>query len=145
MNVINLVLLAKKCWLNKKGGYAQALKNINRIIFACDISYKAEIDSSVRFPHQGLGVVIGDGCIIGRNTVIRQNVTIGGKFVDGTYKYPVIGENVMLGAGAVVLGDVCVGNNAVIGANAVVVKDVPEGAIAVGVPAIIKNSDTETY
>lgn len=117
------------------GGVAQLLKNINRIIYACDISYKAEIKGILTLPHQGLGVVIGDGCIIGENVVVRQNVTIGGKLVDGRYQYPVIGSNVMIGSGAVLIGKVIIGDNAQIGANAVVVKDVSTGYTAVGVPA----------
>lgn len=115
---------------------------MNRIIYACDISYKADINGILELPHQGLGVVIGDGCVIGPNVVIRQNVTIGAKIVDGKPYFPVIGSNVMIGAGAVLLGKINVGDNASIGANAVVLENVLSECTAVGVPAHIipKNS-----
>lgn len=126
-------------WFYQKnwGWVAQILKNINRIIFACDISYKAEIKGKLTLPHQGLGVVIGDGVVIGNNAVIRQNVTIGGKTVDGIYQYPTLGNDVMVGAGAVIIGKVIIGNNVRIGANAVVLEDVPDNMTVVGIPGKI--------
>lgn len=68
---------------------------------------------------------------------MRQNATLGGKLVDGIPYYPVIGSNVMIGSGAILLGKIVVGDNAQIGANAVVLYDVPCESTAVGVPAKI--------
>lgn len=82
---------------------------------------------------------------IGENFTISQGVTIGGniyKTKDGR-RSPIIGDNVLLGAGAKVLGPVVVGDNSIIGANAVVVKDIPENSVAAGVPAkVVKEVET---
>lgn len=79
--------------------------------------------------------MIHPNTIIGDNVKILHNVTIGGRSGSGL---PIIGNNVEIGAGAVLLGDIKIGENAQIGANAVVLCDVPENTIAVGVPAAIK-------
>ena len=90
---------------------------------------------NTRLGHRGIGVVINADSIIGNNVLIRAHVTIGKKTSDG--KAPVIEDNVEIGDGAKVLGDVRIGERAVIGANAVVISDVPPNSIAVGVPAKI--------
>lgn len=86
-----------------------------------------------------MGVVIGAGSEIGKNTIIRQNVTIGGKNVNGQFVCPIVGDNVMIGAGAVLLGKIRIGNNVQIGANSVVLDDVPDNVTVVGAPARIVN------
>ena len=80
-------------------------------------------------------MVIHSRAVIGKNCMIGQNVTIGGK--SGWYEVPVIGDNVEISAGARIIGPVRIGNNVIIGANAVVVKDVPDNCIVAGVPAKI--------
>ena len=132
--------MLKNC-INFRGGGAQILKNIKRVIYACDISYEAKIHPSCHLAHQGLGVVIGAGSEIGRDTIVRQNVTIGGKNVNGQFVCPIIGENVMIGAGTVILGEVRIGNNVQIGANSVVLDDVPDNVTVVGAPARIVNKE----
>lgn len=109
---------------------------ITRFLFSCEVSYLAELDPSVEFPHKALGVVIGDGVRVGARTRILQNVTLGGR--SGAPEQPVIGDDVLIGAGACILGNVTVGDGASIGANAVVLKDVPAGAVAVGIPAKVR-------
>ncbi|TLQ39887.1 serine acetyltransferase [Ruoffia tabacinasalis] len=117
------------------------LKQLNRIIFSCDIPYNTDIKNSVMFGHNGMGLVINKNAKIDENTLIMQHVTIGanmGKFrvVDGKkITAPYIGKNVLISAGAILLGPIVVGDNAQIGAGAVVTKDVPENGVAVGVPA----------
>lgn len=113
----------------------KVFSRLTRIVYSCEIPYTAEIHPSVIFSHKGLGVVIGHDTIIGENTKILQNVTIGGR--NGIRANPKIGSNVLIGANASVLGDVNVHNNSKIGANAVVIKDVPENSTAIGVPAKI--------
>ena len=140
MGAAKIAFISRKLYLNKWGGVARLLKTVNRVIYACDISYKADIKGLLDLPHQGLGVIIGDGCLIGENVIIRQNVTLGGKNYGGVFKYPQIGDNVMIGSGAVVLGDIRVGNNVKIGANAVVLNDVPDNSTAVGIPAKVVNA-----
>jgi serine O-acetyltransferase len=82
-------------------------------------------------------VVIGPKVVIGDNVTIHQNVTLGAKSNGESYVSPTIGNNVMIGAGAVILGNVNIGNNVWIGANAVVLSDVPDYCTVVGIPAKI--------
>ena len=114
-----------------------------RVFFACDVKYTADIGQNVGFFHNGLGVVIHKDAKIGEGSVLYQNVTIGGNGKAGDANgAPVIGNNVFIGAGAVILGPVTIGDGAKIGANSVVLQNVPAGCTAVGVPAkIIANDD----
>lgn len=117
---------------------ALVLYKLSRVVFSCDIKYTVDISPDVQFYHNALGVVIHPRSKIGKGTKIYQNVTLGGNGKNGEKNGPpIIGENVIIGAGAVVLGPIKVGNNAKIGANAVVLQDVPESATAIGVPAKI--------
>ena len=102
-----------------------------RVIFCCDIDPRTKIGDGTKFPHHAMGIVIHREAIIGNNCIIEQNVTIGGR--SGLSVLPKIGDNVLIGCGAAILGNVTVGDNSQIGAGAVVVKDVP--ADVVGVPA----------
>ncbi len=106
---------------------------LNRVINSCDIPSKTQIGKDVAFKHNALGVVINEYTVIGDGCVIYQNVTFAGK----DKKRPTLGKNVMIGAGAVIIGGVHLADNVKIGANAVVTKDVPEGKTAVGIPAKI--------
>lgn len=83
----------------------------------------------------GMGVVIGETTVIGDNCTIYQNVTLGGTGKDHGKRHPTLGDNVLVGTGAKVLGPFKVGDNARIAAGAVVLSEVPENATAVGVPA----------
>lgn len=117
------------------------VKGMIRVCFYSVIPPQLEVGKNVLFGYNGLGIVIHPRCRIGNNVTISQHVTLGGK---GGPSVPVIGNNVFIGAGAVVLGNVRIGDNAKIGANAVVLIDVPENCTAVGVPArIIRNDQLE--
>ncbi len=83
----------------------------------------------------GMGVVIGETTVIGDNCIIYQNVTLGGTGKDHGKRHPTLGNNVLVGSGAKVLGPFRVGNNARIAAGAVVLSEVPDDCTAVGVPA----------
>ncbi len=87
------------------------------------------------FIDHGMGVVIGETTEIGNNCTIYQNVTLGGTGKETGKRHPTLGDNVLVGAGAKVLGPFKVGNNARIAAGAVVLNEVPDNATAVGVPA----------
>lgn len=104
--------------------------------FNCYISLSSKIGMGIRFPHPS-SIIIGKGVIIGSNCIIYQDVTIGaGKKGEGAKsKYPIIGDNVIIYAGAKILGDVILGDNVVIGANSVVTKSFPNNSILVGIPA----------
>ncbi len=87
------------------------------------------------FIDHGSGVVIGETAIIGDNCVIYQGVTLGGTGKDIGKRHPTLGNNVMVGAGAKILGPFRVGNNVKVAAGAVVLNEIPDNATAVGVPA----------
>ena len=95
----------------------------------------AKFDSPPNLVHYLNGIIISYRAHIGKNCTIMQQVTIGER--GGGEKAPKIGDNCFIGTGAKILGDVVIGNNVKIGANAVVVKDVPDNCTAVGVPARI--------
>jgi len=106
--------------------------------FGCYISPKSNIHRSVSFPHP-VGVVIGDGVVVGANCVIYQGVTLGAarKGEGSKGLYPKLGDSVVIYSGAVIVGDVQIGSGATVGANSVVLNDVPDGAVVAGVPARI--------
>lgn len=118
-------------------------------IFGVEIKAETKIGKNLVLSHGGNGVIIHPHAIIGDNVVIYHQVTIGGfglacfseeYRIDNPEKSvgaPQIGNNVVIGAGAKILGNVIIGDGARIGANAVVLKDVPQNATAVGVPARI--------
>lgn len=111
------------------------LKLVSRIFFpACDIPFTAKIGKNACFPHRAIGVVIHENAVIGQNARIQANVVIGGKGQSGV---PTIGNNVQIGANAVIVGGVEIGDNAIVGAGAVVLKDVPAACVACGVPATV--------
>lgn len=89
------------------------------------------------FIDHGMGVVIGETTVIGDNCTIYQNVTLGGTGKETGKRHPTLGNNVLVGSGAKVLGPFTVGDNARIAAGAVVLREVPPNATAVGVPARI--------
>ena len=103
------------------------------IVTGADIPVDCQLGGGLMLPHPN-GVVIAPGAVIGVNCIIFQQVTIGTH--DGGY--PTIGDGVFIGAGAKVLGPICIGNGAKIGANAVVMVDVAAGATAVGIPASVR-------
>lgn len=102
------------------------------IIFGVSIPRNCTIGRGLIIYHYS-GIVINASVVIGENCVIRQGVTIGNKNFENDV--PVLGDNVDIGAGAVIIGKIKIGNNVKIGANAVVLKDVPDNHIAVGNPA----------
>ena len=101
-------------------------------VLVSDIQYRANIGPAFCIRHV-FSTTFGANVIIGSNFTIVHNVTIAGK----SGKYPVIGDNVYLGTGCCVLGGITIGNNVIIGANAVVTKDVPDNAVVVGNPSKI--------
>ena len=105
-----------------------------------------EIHPAVRigkrfFIDHGTGVVIGETAVIGNDVTIYQGVTLGGTGKDTGKRHPTIGNNVMIGAGAKVLGPLVIGDNSRIAAGAVVLSDIPSNSTAVGVPAKVVRRD----
>lgn len=114
---------------------AKLIWKLSYVLFNSSLPPTAKIGEGTKLAYGGIGVVIHARAVIGRNCILGQNITIGGK--SGWYEVPIIGDNVHISAGARVLGPVRVGNNVIIGANAVVIKDVPDNCIVAGVPAKI--------
>lgn len=96
----------------------------------------AKIGKNLFIDH-GFGVVIGQTAIIGNDVVIFHGVTLGGVGNKPGKRHPTVEDNVLIGAGAKILGDITIGKNSKIGANAVVLKDVPENCTVVGIPGQI--------
>jgi len=94
----------------------------------------AQIGSGLFIDH-GMGIVVGETAVIGNNCTIYHGVTLGGTGHGKGKRHPTIGDNVLIGAGAKLLGPFCVGDNVMVGANAVVLSEVPDSATVVGVPA----------
>ena len=105
-----------------------------KLYFSFDIPASIKIERNLRLAHGAMGAVIHRRTVIGDYTKIYQNVAIGSRNGIGP---PKIGEHVVIGAGACILGDITIGDYAQIGANAVVVHDVPAHCTAVGIPAKI--------
>ncbi|WP_247045964.1 serine O-acetyltransferase [Arthrobacter rhizosphaerae] len=115
-------------------GIARLLSQVTRTFTGIGIHPGASIGHRLFIDH-GTGVVVGETAVIGDDVVIYQGVTLGGKATNEKMRHPSIGNRVMLGSGAKVLGPVTIGSDSAVGANAVVVTDIPGGAIAVGIPA----------
>ena len=106
---------------------------LTRIITGIEIHPKARIGNRFFIDH-GEGVVIGETAIIGDDVLIYQQVTLGGTGSEHGKRHPTIGNNVIIGAGAKVLGNITVGDNVRIGAGSVVISDVPDHSTVVGIP-----------
>lgn len=118
------------------GPLAKIVALLNFVVFGIEISPRCEIGRGLFFPHTQ-GTVVG-AQTIGENATIFQGVTLGAKELDIGYSEdarPILGDDVIVGAGAKLLGGIHIGHRARVGANAVVLESIPEGALAVGVPA----------
>lgn len=116
------------------------LSEMMRFFTGIEIHPGAKIGRGLFIDH-GNGVIIGETAIIGDNVLLYQGVTLGGTGKEKGKRHPTIGNNVVIGAGAKVLGNITAGDNSYIGANAVVVKNVPPNSTIVGVPGRITQQD----
>ncbi len=116
------------------------ISQAGRFFTGIEIHPGAEIGRSLFIDH-GMGVVIGETTIIGDNVTLYQGVTLGGTGKERGKRHPTLGNNIVVGAGANVLGNITIGDNSYIGSNAVVIKDVPPNSTVVGVPGRITKQD----
>ncbi len=121
-------------YINKLFFLARLISQISRFFTGIEIHPGAKIGRGLVIDH-GMGVVIGETAEIGDNVLLYHGVTLGGTGKDKGKRHPTVGNNVVIGAGAKVLGPIYIGSNSKIGANSVVLNNVPEGATAVGIPA----------
>lgn len=141
MTGIDIYRVARKLKSYKVPIIPQILYRLIYLIYNCHVHYDTEIGAKTKLAYGGIAVVIHKKAKIGENCVISSCVTIGGR--SNIDKLPILGNNVYVGTGAKILGDVKIGDNVIIGANAVVINDVPDNCIVAGVPAKIIKSDID--
>ncbi len=134
LHALFLHRVANYLWRHGLKFPARLLSHISRLLTGIEIHPGAVIGRRLFIDH-GAGVVIGETSEIGDDVVLYQGITLGGVSLSKGKRHPTVGSEVVIGAGAKVLGPVHIGDMAMIGAGSVVVKDVPDGGVAVGVPA----------
>ena len=112
---------------------ARLISQIARFLTAIEIHPGATLGAGILIDH-GMGVVIGETAELGDRITIYHGTTLGGTGKEKGKRHPTVGDNVVIGAGSKVLGNIKIGSNSKIGANSVVLDDVPEGATVVGIP-----------
>lgn len=121
---------------------ARLISQIARFLTAIEIHPGATLGAGILIDH-GMGVVIGETAELGDRITIYHGTTLGGTGKEKGKRHPTVGDNVVIGAGSKVLGNIKIGSNSKIGANSVVLDDVPEGATVVGIPGkVVKINKT---
>ena len=118
---------------------ARLISQLARFLTGIEIHPGAKIGKRLFIDH-GMGIVIGETTTIGDNCTIYHGVTLGGTGKDKYKRHPDLGNNVIIGCGAKVLGPIKIGNNVKIGANSVVLKEIPDNSTVVGIPGKVVNS-----
>lgn len=132
---IKFYRISRWFYFHKMKLLAHIIYHLMQITLGCTIPYSAELEEGVIIAHFH-GIVIHQDSKIGEKTIIYQNVCIGGR---NGKTGAIIGKNCLLGAGCCILGDIKIGNNVKVGANAVVLEDIPDNCTVIGVPAKIVN------
>lgn len=126
--------VSHKLWLHHRYFAARAISQLGRAITGIEIHPGAKLGPGLFIDH-GMGVVMGETAEVGADVTIYHGVTLGGtSLTKGQKRHPTIGDRVIIGAGAKILGPVVVGADSRVGANAVVVRSVPPNSVVVGVP-----------
>ncbi len=129
-------------WTHSVHGLARVSSQFTRWMTGVEIHPAATIGRRFFIDH-AMGVIIGETTVIGDDCTLYQGVTLGGTGKQTGKRHPTLGNNVMVGVGASVLGDITIGDNSKVGGGAVVVKDVPENCTVVGIPARVVVRDGE--
>ena len=134
--------------LSKKNIIAHTLYNLVavyylflRLLTGIQLPLGTKMLGGARFPHWSC-IVIAQSCVIGKNCTIHQGVTLGQSHFGKHQGYPVVGDNVLIYAGAKICGKIRIGNNVVVGANAVITKDIPDYSVVVGHNLIISTDSS---
>src|SRR6185503_1135603 len=134
--------VANPLWRSGFRWLARLVSHAGRFLTGIEIHPGATIGRRVFIDH-GMGIVIGETAEIGDDTTLYHGVTLGGTSWNKGKRHPTLGRNVVVGAGAKILGPILVGDNAKVGSNAVVVRDVPAEATAVGIPARLTTPEVQ--
>jgi serine O-acetyltransferase len=129
-------------WMWRRGWKipARFLSNIGRFLTGIEIHPAAKLGSGLFIDH-GMGVVIGETAEVGENVTLLQGVTLGGTSLKREKRHPTLGNNVVVGAGAKIIGGFKIGDGSRIGAGSVVVREVPTNSVVVGVPGRVTYRD----
>ncbi|MCC6167559.1 MAG: serine O-acetyltransferase [Caldilineaceae bacterium] len=125
-------------WLRRRHLLGRWLSQLGRFITGIEIHPGAKIGRGLVIDH-GMATVIGETAEIGHNVTLYHNVTLGGVSLKKEKRHPTVEDNVVVGAGAQILGPITIGAGSRIGANAVVVKDVPADSVVTGVPGRVRS------
>lgn len=125
--------ISYRLWHWKLAWLARFVSNIGRFLTGIEIHPAAELGRRVFIDH-GMGIVIGETAIVGDDVTLYHGVTLGGTSWNSGKRHPTIERNVVIGAGAKILGPITIGENARVGSNSVVVKNVPSNATCAGIP-----------
>lgn len=123
-------------WGRRLKVLARVASQLGRLLTGIEIHPGAQIGQRFFIDH-GMGVVVGETAIVGDDVTLYQGVTLGGTSQEHVKRHPTLGNNVVVGAGAKILGNISVGDNCRIGAGSVVLRDVPDNSTVVGVPGHI--------
>jgi serine O-acetyltransferase len=134
LHAVGIHAIARFFWNHHLYTLGRFVSHIGRFLTGIEIHPGAKLGRRFIIDH-GMGVVIGETAEIGNDVYIYHQVTLGGTASDAGKRHPTVGDNVIIGAGAKVLGAITIGEGARIGANAVVVASVPAGTTVVGIPA----------
>ncbi|MFQ5847888.1 MAG: serine O-acetyltransferase [Candidatus Methylomirabilales bacterium] len=132
--------IAHAFWNRRLLFVGRFLSHLNRFLTGIEIHPAARLGPGLFIDH-GMGVVIGETTAVGENVTIYQGVTLGGTSLERKKRHPTIGNNVIIGTGAKILGPFKVGDNSKIGSGSVVVKEVPPNSVVVGVPGRVIYQD----
>jgi len=134
---------ARWCWTHHLRFLGRLISHLGRFLTGIEIHPGASIGRRLFIDH-GMGVVIGETAEIGDDVLMYQGVVLGGTTLEKKKRHPTIGNKVVIGAAAVLLGPIVVGEGARVGANSVVIKSVPPGATVVGIPGRIVQNGPRT-
>jgi serine O-acetyltransferase len=136
--------LAHWLWDRKFRLLGRFISHISRLLTGIEIHPGAEIGEGFFIDH-GMGVVIGETAEVGKNVTLYHGVTLGGTSWKKEKRHPTVGDNVIIGANATILGPITIGSNSKIGSGSVVVKDIPTNSTVVGVPGRVVFREGDVY
>jgi serine O-acetyltransferase len=132
--------LGNRLWKRGWFGTARFVSHVSRFLTGIEIHPAARLGPGLFIDH-GMGVVIGETAEVGQNCTLYQGVSLAGTSLKREKRHPTLGDNVVVGAGAKVIGAIYIGDNSRIGAGSVVVRDVPPNSVVVGVPGRVTYKD----